>query len=229
MPTTYNPFSSDFWTEKNWWGDDPNKYKMTVGEYSPDRRAFNPTQRQRDLSDLMWRQASGQGPSVAEMQMQRGLGRALQGSQAMAASAPGMSPGLAQRLAMQRAGEMQGQTNMDMGMLRAQEQAQARGEMQNYLAQQQQAQMALEQMRAQQRMAANQLNMQQSLQQQGMAAADQGIWGGLTNMSSQALAAYANMPYGGAGGGSAGNSIATTRNSMGGYGPPQWSDYFGTM
>lgn len=86
-----------------------------------------------------YRQAmNGQVPSVAEMQMQRGLGQAQNAAASTAASARGGGANLAaaQRMAAQQQGQLAGQSNEASAMLRANEMAQARqgflGASQNY-------------------------------------------------------------------------------------------------
>jgi endosialidase-like protein len=78
------------------------------------------------LAGLLMQQAQGQGPSVAEMHMRRGLDSAIASQRAQAASARGVSPGLAQRMAAQGIAGMQQQAVGDSAMLRANEQMAAR-------------------------------------------------------------------------------------------------------
>lgn len=73
--------------------------------------------------------AAGQGPSVAQGQFQRNLDQAIAAQRAQAASARGVSPGLAQRMAQQGIAQLTGQAAGDAAQLRAQEQVAARGQL----------------------------------------------------------------------------------------------------
>ena len=82
-------------------------------------------QQQQQLIGQMQQRALGQAPSVAELQMGRGMDIARQALASQAASQRGAGAGLAQRnLARATAGTMQEQAAQG-GLLRAQEQAQA--------------------------------------------------------------------------------------------------------
>jgi hypothetical protein len=96
--------------------------------------------RQQSFADQLLLQAEGKGgPSVAEEQMRAGLASGQQQARAMAASARGgaLAQAASNRLAMQQAGNMAGQVTQQSAVLRAQEQAQARGEYAAMLAQMQ--------------------------------------------------------------------------------------------
>lgn len=80
---------------------------------------------QMGLAEQLQQRANGQAPSVAELQMGRGLQQAIASQRAQAASARGVSPGMAQRLAAQGISQAQGQANSDAAVLRAGEQQQA--------------------------------------------------------------------------------------------------------
>lgn len=71
----------------------------------------------------------GEGPSVAQLQMQQGLNQSLGNAASMAASQRGVSPAMAMRLAQQNQAQMAQNTVGQTGMLRAQEQMAARGEL----------------------------------------------------------------------------------------------------
>jgi hypothetical protein len=71
----------------------------------------------------------GEGPSVAQLQMQQGLNQSLGNAASMAASQRGVSPAMAMRLAQQNQAQMAQNTVGQSGMLRAQEQMAARGEL----------------------------------------------------------------------------------------------------
>lgn len=84
-------------------------------------------ERQTGLADALKAQMDGKGgPSIAEMQMQKGLNQSLANSNSQAASMRGVNPAMALRMTQNNAAaqnqDMVGQT----GMLRAQEQQAAR-------------------------------------------------------------------------------------------------------
>lgn len=81
---------------------------------------------QQDLLDMLSASARGEGPSVAEMQLQQGQARNVAAGQAMAASQAGVNPALAQRNAMQGVGQSNMATNQQAAMLRAQEMERSR-------------------------------------------------------------------------------------------------------
>lgn len=77
---------------------------------------------QEQLGNLMWQRAMGQGPSIAEMQMGRGMDRAVAAQLAMAAGAPASQRAAAQRTAASNIGGIQQDIVGQGAMLRAQEQ-----------------------------------------------------------------------------------------------------------
>jgi hypothetical protein len=83
---------------------------------------------------LMARVNGTGGPSLAEMQMNRGLDSQIAAQRAQAASARGVSPGMAQRLMANNIAGAQQATNADAAMLRASEQQQAESALGNLLA-----------------------------------------------------------------------------------------------
>jgi len=104
--------------------------------------------------------AMGRGPSVAQTQMQQGLGQALAQAQAQAASARGVSPALAARMAQQSQAQMSQQANIGAAMMRSQEQMNAAGMWGNYLTGQQNMALSRDQMQAQKDIAHSQQNTQ---------------------------------------------------------------------
>jgi len=83
--------------------------------------------RQRTLADALQAQMEGRGgPSLAEMQMQRGLNQSLANANAQAASMRGINPAMALRQTQNNAAAMQQDTLTNQSMLRAQEQQTAR-------------------------------------------------------------------------------------------------------
>lgn len=146
--TTYNPNQSSYGIQNQFGGalgqalaGSYGRSTPTVGAASaagPNLGAANATGAQQSaLGGLLWQRASGQGgPSVAELQMRRGLDSQIASQRAQAASARGMSPGMAQRLASQGIANAQQATNADAAMLRSNEQMQAQGALGGLLAQQ---------------------------------------------------------------------------------------------
>lgn len=83
--------------------------------------------RQKGLADNLQAQMEGRGgPSIAEMQMQKGLNQSLANANAQAASMRGMNPAMALRQTQANAANAQQDTLNSSGMLRAQEQQAAR-------------------------------------------------------------------------------------------------------
>lgn len=169
-----NPFSKDFWL-----GEQSNYQGR---EYQFDPAAFGSGAAGAETQSALMARMRGEAPSVAELQMQQGIGRALQGSQAMQASAVGMSPGLAQRLAGQRSAQIMGEGNLAMGQLRAQEQMAAEQRLMEWLERERQAQMALQMARANEFGRVDQMGWQQAL-----ANRRQGVGGMLLSGAAQGL------------------------------------------
>lgn len=92
--------------------------------------------RNQDLASALWAQSQGQGPSIAQQQFNQATQQSLAAQQAAAASAStAANPALAQRsLAQQQAGMNQAAAGQS-GLLRLQEQMQARGQLANVLGQ----------------------------------------------------------------------------------------------
>lgn len=107
---------------------------MGAGRAAPElnQTAANQWRGQQDLlAQNLQAQMRGEGPSVAQLQMQQGLNQSLGNAASMAASQRGVSPAMAMRLAQQNQAQMAQNTVGQMGMLRAQEQMAARGELAN--------------------------------------------------------------------------------------------------
>jgi len=173
---------------------------------------------QQELADMLRARAEGRGgPSLAELQMQRGLDATRAQMASAAASAEGVSPAIAMRNAMQQGATIGQQGVGQMAQLRAQEQlgaqqalgqllGQARGQelqgqglagqlMQGFMQQgmsyeqaQQQAQMALEQMRGQQHMGMAQLKSQEEQARLGKPR-EPGFWDYATDIAGAAIGA----------------------------------------
>lgn len=105
--------------------DAPKQVDEQIG-YRMDRRrsAFesygNP---QQEVANAVTDRALGRGgPSVAELQMKRGLGIAQGNAASRAAAGRGIGRGAAQRMGMRAGSDLASQANEQTGMLRAQEQ-----------------------------------------------------------------------------------------------------------
>jgi len=85
--------------------------------------------RQLALADAITAAMNGQGPSVAQQQLQMGLEAGIAQQAALAAAARGQNVGLGQYQAAQNAGNLAAQTNAQAALLRAQEIATARGQL----------------------------------------------------------------------------------------------------
>jgi len=108
----------------------PMAYSAKVG--SPEQATMGSTIQsdqwradQRSLAEALKARAAGTVPSAAEMQMQRGLADQIAAQRAQAASARGVSSGLAAKLAAEGIGKAQSETAYNTSLLRAGEQAQA--------------------------------------------------------------------------------------------------------
>jgi hypothetical protein len=106
-----------------------NRYNVQTGAYDPTRpdeeRALALQQRaqQQELAQAIQQRALGQGgPSVAELQMQRGLGQAQQAAAQQAASARGIDRAAAFRQSQGAQAQMAAENLSNTGVLRAQEQ-----------------------------------------------------------------------------------------------------------
>jgi hypothetical protein len=77
---------------------------------------------QQQLTNQLMQQAQGQGPSIAQAQLQQGTDQNIAQQMAMASSARGGNVGMAQRQAAMNAGQAQQQMAGQAGVLRLQEQ-----------------------------------------------------------------------------------------------------------
>jgi hypothetical protein len=96
--------------------------QFTPDGYNIDRGAFDPNQQEQDYVNQLIDRSQGKTPSVAELQMTRGLDAANSNANALAASQRGIAPGLAARLAAQSQSQNSNQVMAQTGQLRAQEQ-----------------------------------------------------------------------------------------------------------
>lgn len=137
------------------------------------------------LAQALQRQAAGQGPSLAQMQLQQGTDRNMQQALAMAASQRGMNPAVAAQQAMNARAQAGQQGAMQSAMLRQQEMLDAQNQLGGLYGQMRGADIGVSQFNAgqsQQAMLANQqagmqarqIGSQEQLQGMAMlAAADQ--------------------------------------------------------
>lgn len=93
-------------------------------------------QNQSALAQALLAQTQGQGPNPAQLMMQQATDRANQQGAGMLASAKGISPALAARLASQNTMQNQAQAAQNAGILGAQQQLAAQGQLQNLYGQQ---------------------------------------------------------------------------------------------
>ncbi len=111
----------------SWMGKD--RYRVQTGQYDPTRadqeraQGMGARNQQQELAQAIQNRAMGRGgPSVAELQGQRGLGQAQQAAAQQAASGRGVDRAAAFRQAQNAQAQMQSQSIADTSMLRAQEQ-----------------------------------------------------------------------------------------------------------
>ena len=98
------------------------KYQVAPG-YTPDEAAFQESAAQQQFTDLLRRQATEQrqGPSVAQLQLQRGTDRTRAQLAGAAAGARGPNQALAMRSALQAQGAAGQEAAGQAALLRAQE------------------------------------------------------------------------------------------------------------
>lgn len=128
----------------------------------------------------------GRRPSLAEKTMQRGFDRAVAESMGMAAGARGSGRALAQRTAQQQMSDLGAQQAQEGGIMRLQEQEQARQGLLGAAGQAQQQQLALEQLMQQKY--ATEMGMLSPMQQ-GMGSQ---ILGGIMGMGGSVLGGLAS-------------------------------------
>lgn len=83
-------------------------------------------QRQLDFANSLSEAAAGRGPSIAGLQLQQGLEASQRAQMSAVAGARGLSPALAQRLAMRQGAALQQQTNIESAKARLAEALEAR-------------------------------------------------------------------------------------------------------
>ncbi len=106
---------------------EPTAADSTIAQAEADAARIR-EQQQQHINRLTG-QLDGNAPSVAELQLRRGLNQATAQQYAMANSARGYDPALAQRGAANNAALIAGQGNEAAALLRASESAQIRGEL----------------------------------------------------------------------------------------------------
>ena len=154
-----------------------------------------------ELLGQLMRRAQGYADSPAQMMMQRGLGQQISAGRSAAASARGMSPGLAARMSGEREARAMSDVGYQSSMLRAQEQTAAQQMLANWLAEQ-------ERMKLQQ-------DMYNAARQQR-----QGMLGSVLGTAGAIGGAMLGGPWGAQAGAQAGQQIGGSF-----AGAPQWSDY----
>ncbi|MCP4948851.1 MAG: hypothetical protein GY923_15245 [Aestuariibacter sp.] len=116
--------------ESPWIDDTPNTTAMEAQSARIDTEKQDELrQRQLFLADALRDQMAGEGPSVAQMQMQKGLDRSIAGARSVAMSDPRINPAMANRMAMAAQENLALQGNQQAAMLRAQEQMAAQQQM----------------------------------------------------------------------------------------------------
>ena len=129
-----------------------------VGQAAIDYSQFNPNAQEQSLTDMLVARANGTAPSAAEQQMQNGIGQAQRAASAQAASARGVNPALAARLAQQSQSNLATQGIGQTTALRSQEQAAATGTAANLMSDQRGSRVAGQQLNVQNVTGANTIN-----------------------------------------------------------------------
>lgn len=142
---------SDYYTRSNTLPQDHPNYDPTPGrsELRPGQNVMRDdfiqygrvgsvgrAQRAGELEQMLMQQAMGQGPSLAQMQLQRAGAQAMAQQQALAAGARPGYGGMAQRMAAQNSGRISSDLAEQAALLRLREQMEARGMLAQMLAQQ---------------------------------------------------------------------------------------------
>lgn len=106
------------------------------GAFGDLERSRQVSQQQAELARALQMQAAGIGPSLAQMQLQQGMERSQAAAQSQLASARGLSPAQAQRMALQQQAGARANLAQQAGMLRLQEQAMKQQQLASLLGQQ---------------------------------------------------------------------------------------------
>jgi hypothetical protein len=166
-----NPWSMDshYNSPLDWFGDAMRPVTDMMGLSTPNS-VYQAAQapHEDELTNMYLDSARGMGPSVAQMQLQRGTDRNMQQAMAFAASQRGANPGMMRQVANQRASIAQGMTG-DAAMLRLQEQLAARAQLASQIEKTRQAQMWTQDRERETR--ANQMGFLNTLGKVGMTAA----------------------------------------------------------
>lgn len=139
---------------------------------------------QGDLAKMLLAQAQGQGPNLAELQLQQATNQNNQQAAGALASQRGMNPALAQRLIAQQTAANNQNAAGQAGVLRAQQQLASQGALGNVYGQQANESQANANMYTQAQTSANQANAQIA---QNNANTNAGIVGGIMGGVSSAL------------------------------------------
>lgn len=114
----------------------PDYQRGVQGAYGSLDSSQNVGSQQGAYADMLRRQVSGEGPSLAQLLLQQAQARNSAQASGAIASVRGMSPALQQRMALQQRAGFAQQTAQQAAMLRAQEQMQAQQMLGAALAQQ---------------------------------------------------------------------------------------------
>ncbi len=185
---------------------------------------------QAELIAMLEAQSRGEGPSLAQAQLQAATDRNQKGQQALAAGAQGPNAMLAQFQAMQNSAGLGAQAAQDAALARIQEQYNAQNQLGLTLHGARGYDESMNQFNVGQRNQAGQANLAANLSQQGLnagmlgAAATQSqvpTWGDkMLAGGAGAFTQYASGGMGGAGGGGGMSPIAAGNPGAGGYFTP---------
>jgi hypothetical protein len=157
--------------------------------YEPTAEAFTPNAQRQAFAEQLRQQSLGQGPSIAQQQLQTGTNRNISQLAGQVAASRSMNPALAQRSAMQQQADASQQAAGQSAQLRAQEMQQAQGAYGQELAAQQQAVQDREAMKAGQYQAKQdrQTNLDMANQQRASAATTGLLQGAATIFSDERM------------------------------------------
>lgn len=127
-----SPLNSDQWRQVGWYGvaDATDREDIPLEQVTFDQSQANAARsQQQSFADMLAQQAAGNGPSVAQNQLRMGQEAAAKQAMALAASNPGVSPGMALRMAQNQASDQALAVNQQAAALRAQEQLGAQAQL----------------------------------------------------------------------------------------------------
>jgi hypothetical protein len=139
---------------------DKNAFNVNgLNSYNQEQQARN---NQSDFIRQLQAQMSGQGPSLANMQLQQATNRNISQAMGQAASQRGVNPALAARLAMNNVASANQQAAMDSGLIRQQEMINAQQQLGSQIGAQRQGDLAATDRDLGARMGKEQLEVQQA-------------------------------------------------------------------